>query len=192
MVGRQFLTDRKTQRSNHCTKPNYDRIKTKIIPTHIIMPIQYILMLICPLPKPIESLRKTNTNLPAHINIAYLKSNIDELKLATELSKVHPFDVKLDEVGADSNRVSITISRITPINLIITRIKDSIERKPQNSYSLTLINSKSTWTVYESESICKKLTDTIKLPVDVTINEIWLMKREDKKTWNVAQKIKLK
>lgn len=156
--------------------------------------IQYIVMLICTLPKQIDSLKRNKSSLPPHINIAYLKSSIDENEVEKKLSNISAFDVKLDEVMCDPSKLSIAVSRVTNINKICDKLKDSIERKPQNYYHLSLINSKTKWTTYECENMCKKINESIKLPVDIMVTDIWLMKKDTNKknVWIMAKKIKLK
>jgi hypothetical protein len=159
--------------------------------------IQVAIILICEIPKNLEHMRNKNNvnkNIPPHITMAYLKKEVNYDKIEQELSKFKTINIKFDEICSSDTKVSLLPSSESGINKLCDKIKDYMERKPLNGYHLTVASSKGKWDLYKSEEICKKIDGEIKLPLEVKISDIWILKKEKgrKKVWSVFKKIKLK
>lgn len=154
----------------------------------------YSIILVCEIPKYLEELRIKNNikqNIPPYITMAYLKNNIDDNKLENILKKLKIMNIKCDDICSLNNKINLMPSSETEIKKMCDKIKLYIDRLPSNDYHLNIANFKGKWDLYKNEEYYKKISDNIKLPIDIKITEMWLLKK-NKKRWMICNKIKLK
>ena len=138
--------------------------------------MQSALLLFCEVPYIIKNIRKKydKRNLPAHITLAYLIDNNDK-KLISVLEKQKKFKIILNNYIIDDGLVALKIDNINKINNIIKKIKVFVDKLPKSGFHLTLLYKKKDKKI--NKKIKNDILSNIKLPIEIEINKIWLMKR---------------
>ena len=137
--------------------------------------MQSALILYCQVPNIIKKIRSEydDHNLPAHITLTYLINN-DYKKILAILEKQKKFKVILDKVIIDDNIIALKMSDTSKINNLIEKINNFDNKLPKSGFHLSLAYKRK----YKLDNVIKdEIISKIKLPIEVNIEKIWLMKR---------------
>ena len=137
--------------------------------------MQSALLLYCRVPSIIKKIRSEydDHNLPAHITLTYLINN-DYKKILPILEKQKKFKIILDKVIISDDIIALKMSDTSKINNLIEKINNSVDKLPKSGFHLSLAYKRKC----KLDNVIKdEIISKIKLPIEINIEKIWLMKR---------------
>ncbi len=140
---------------------------------------QFALLLVCEVPNIIKEIRKDHDEhdkLPAHINLGYLTNDYDEEKIIQQLDNVKPIKLTVtnDNLYRMNDLIAFSIDNEN-INNIKDSIKEFIKDSPTSRLHMTLAYKRKKQKI--DKTVFDEIKDKITIPIEVTINEIHIMKR---------------